>query len=290
MNKKMTINPPSAVDKPFTTRIKRIKENTKTIKTLWFDYAPKGFPVNMLPGQFLMIWVPGSDEIPMSIAYIGPKEEVGITVQNVGETTQIIHEMKVGDYIGIRGPYGTPFHYNGDFSVFIGGGVGTAAIRELIIGSYKHFIEKPIVIVGAKTDDELLYRDEFEKVDANFQYAPCTDDGTCGHAGFVTEYFDMHVEDIIEMASGPEKITVYTCGPEIMMKKIFKTCEIHGIKMQASLERMMRCGFGLCGLCALDPTGLKVCQDGPVFGSKVLRKTDDFGKFKRTFTGEKIEL
>lgn len=284
------INPHSATDKPFTTKIKRIKKNTPSIKTFWLDYAPNGHPVNMLPGQFFMVWIPGSDEIPMSISYIGPNEEVGITVQNVGETTELMHQLKIGDYIGIRGPYGTPFDYRGDFSVFIGGGVGTAALRELIVGAFKHFVEKPIVIIGAKTENELLFKSEFEDIDAKFQYAPCTDDGSCGHSGFVTEYFDKHIKDIIEMAGDNSKITVYTCGPEIMMYKIFQTCEKHNINMQASLERMMRCGFGICGLCVLDPTGLKVCQDGPVFASNILRKTYDFGKKKRTFSGEKVDL
>jgi dihydroorotate dehydrogenase electron transfer subunit len=281
-------NPKSVTDKPYTVKIKKVVQNTQKIKSFFFDFAPNGYRVNILPGQFLMIWIPGFDEIPMSIAYIGPNEELGITVQNVGEATSKLHSLQKGDYLGVRGPYGNAYLYTHDFSVIIGGGVGLASLRELILGVYKHSIDKPVVIIGAKTEKELLYMDEFRKIGPNFQFDVCTDDGSCGYAGFVTQYFEEHVLDFIKMAKGNDKITVYTCGPEVMMYKIFEICEKHGIKMQASLERMMRCGFGLCGLCILDPIGVKVCQDGPVFDSEILRKTIDFGKFKRDVTGHKI--
>ncbi|MFX1428249.1 MAG: dihydroorotate dehydrogenase electron transfer subunit, partial [Promethearchaeota archaeon] len=62
------------------------------------------------------------------------------------------------------------------------------------------------------------------------------------------------------------------------------------IKFYASLERIMRCGCGLCGLCALDPLGLLVCKDGPIFNSEQLEKIEDFGKYKRDFTGKRISI
>ena len=141
--------------------------------------------------------------------------------------------------------------------------------------------------MGAKTSEELVYLNEFDKI-PDFRYAVCTDDGSTGYNGFTTKYFEENIESILKMVDKPSNVVVFTCGPEIMMKKIFEICEKHEIRMQASLERMMRCGFGLCGLCVLDPLGIKVCQDGPVFHSEILRKTDDFGKFKRTFSGEKV--
>ena len=69
-----------------------------------------------------------------------------------------------------------------------------------------------------------------------------------------------------------------------MLYKLFQICEKHNIEFYASLERIMRCGCGLCGLCAIDPTGLLVCKDGPIFSCEMLRKMDDFGKFARDFT------
>ena len=77
---------------------------------------------------------------------------------------------------------------------------------------------------------------------------------------------------------------VYTCGPEIMMYNVFQICEKYNIELQASLERIMRCGCGICGLCAIDPLGLLVCKDGPVFNINTLKDMDDFGKYMRDFT------
>jgi dihydroorotate dehydrogenase electron transfer subunit len=283
-------NPHSATDKPFTTKITKIITNTQKVKTFFVDYAPNGYPVNILPGQFFMIWVPGVDEIPMSIAFIGKESEIGFTVHNVGEATNAIHKLKVGDYIGIRGPYGTPYTYKGGISIVIAGGTGIASLRELILGISRHNKDELYVIMGAKNKDELLFLDEFEKKLNSVQYSVCTDDGSYCNEGFPTDYFSNHIREIIEKSGKNKKITVYTCGPELMMKKAFEICEKYGIEMQASLERMMRCGFGLCGLCVLDPLGLKVCQDGPVFSSEVLRKVTDFGKNKRSVNGKKIKI
>ncbi len=86
------------------------------------------------------------------------------------------------------------------------------------------------------------------------------------------------------------QITVYACGPEIMLKRVFEICEGHNVQCQLSLERMMRCGFGVCGLCALEPSGLLVCRDGPVFTNSDLRNCTDFGKKHRDFSGREIDL
>ena len=83
---------------------------------------------------------------------------------------------------------------------------------------------------------------------------------------------------------------IYTCGPELMMNEILKACQEHGIALEASLERMMRCGNGLCGLCSMDPEGLLVCKDGPIFTGEQLGRNTEFGKYARDFTGYKIPL
>jgi dihydroorotate dehydrogenase electron transfer subunit len=74
------------------------------------------------------------------------------------------------------------------------------------------------------------------------------------------------------------------------MYRVFQICEKKSMNLQASLERIMRCGCGLCGLCSIDPLGLLVCRDGPIFKSEILRKLEDFGKYKRDFTGKKIKI
>ena len=146
-----------------------------------------------------------------------------------------------------------------------------------------------LVINGALSKNELLFSTEFKKLLGDDHYIVCTDDGSLGYHGFTVSYLEENLNKIIKQCGNSSDITIYTCGPEIMMKKIFEISQNYGISNQASLERVMRCGFGLCGLCVLDPTGHKVCQDGPVFDSDKLKKITDFGKFKRTFTGEKIK-
>ena len=146
-----------------------------------------------------------------------------------------------------------------------------------------------LVINGAVSKNEVLFLTEFNNLLGADHSVVCTDDGSLGYHGFTVSYLEENIKNIIKQYGNSNGITIYTCGPEIMMKKIFELSQNYGISIQASLEWVMRCGFGLCGLCVLDPTGHKVCQDGPVFDSDKLKKITDFGKFKRTFTGEKIK-
>ncbi len=112
--------------------------------------------------------------------------------------------------------------------------------------------------------------------------------GSYGEKGFTTEIF----KSLIKSMSREElqNTVVFTCGPEIMMHKLLHICLENKIELQASLERIMRCGCGLCGLCVIDPLGLLVCNDGPIFTSAVLEKMEDFGKYKRDFSGKKISI
>ncbi|MEM3061382.1 MAG: dihydroorotate dehydrogenase electron transfer subunit, partial [Candidatus Bathyarchaeia archaeon] len=81
---------------------------------------------------------------------------------------------------------------------------------------------------------------------------------------------------------------VYTCGPEIMMKKILDLCKKNKIRMQASLERYMKCGIGICGSCGLGP--YRVCVDGPVFSKEGIKRMDEFGIHKRDSSGRRIPV
>ena len=126
------------------------------------------------------------------------------------------------------------------------------------------------------------------RIQEDLKFHFCTDDGSFGEKGVATDLFKKIIEnlDLEEIKNS----VVYTCGPEIMMYKIYQICIENKIEMYASLERIMRCGCGLCGLCAIDPIGMLVCRDGPIFNSEVLSKMEDFGKYKRDFAGKKISL
>jgi dihydroorotate dehydrogenase electron transfer subunit len=135
--------------------------------------------------------------------------------------------------------------------------------------------KKVTVIQGAKTKTSLLYVGRFKDVDF------CTDDGSFGFSGFTTSLLEKKLAD-------KKFDVVYVCGPEIMMKKIFEITEKNKILCQASLERYMRCGFGICGACVCGKE--RVCIDGPVFSSDKLRTMDDFGKSAQIKSGTEVSL
>lgn len=271
-----------------SVEISRIINECKGVKTIIFNNKIANPPK---PGQFTMIWVPGVDEIPMSISSYHESGDWGITVKNVGECTNKLHKLKIGDYIGVRGPLGNFFSIPKEKSkniVLIGGGIGMAPLRFLS-SELKRLDYKFTVVQGAKVQDDLIYMDEFFDYNNNdLEYRYCTDDGSYGEQGLATDIFERIIKAFNE--NDTKNTIVYACGPEVMMYKLLNICLKRNIEMYASLERIMRCGCGLCGLCALDPLGLLVCKDGPIFSAEVLKKLDDFGNYKRDFTGKKISI
>ena len=271
-----------------TIKINRIINECKGIKTFIFKNTPH---IKPKPGQFVMIWIPGVDEVPMSISACDEVGNWAITVKNVGECTQALHELKLNDYVGVRGPLGNYFSlpHDKNRNIFlVGGGIGMAPLRFFAhqLNVFGHTFK---IIQGAKIDNDLLYMDEFYEYNhQNSKVHFCTDDGSYGIEGFATDIFENLVKDYTEKEF--KNTLVYSCGPEIMLYKLFQLCNTHNIEFYASLERIMRCGCGLCGLCALDPLGLLVCKDGPVFNLNQLKNIEDFGKYKRDFTGKKISI
>ena len=265
-------------------------------------YNPINEPIKIFPGQFVMVWIPGSDEIPMSVSYIGENSKIGISVADVGETTHLMHKLKIDDKIGIRGPYGNWFKPNEGVAIIIGGGIGMASVLPIIYDLSNKIktddelkIDKIICINGAKTKSELCFNNKLKEIlPENSLLEICTDDGSLGFKGFTTEKLEQILKQELKIQSLNKKssfITVYACGPEKMLEKIFQICEKNDkIPVQLSLERMMRCGFGICGLCALEPTGLLVCKNGPIFNNDDLRDVNDFGKFHRDFSGKPYKI
>ena len=109
-----------------------------------------------------------------------------------------------------------------------------------------------------------------------------TEDGSAGEKGLVTE--------LSKQLLGEGRFDlILTCGPERMMREVVRQGLEHGVRVQASLERYMKCGFGVCGSCVLDPLGLRVCVDGPVFDGALLMKTE-FGELKRDASGARVPV
>ena len=223
-----------------------------------------------------MIWIPGVDEIPMSVSYI-TKNVKGITFRKVGDATKALFNLKEGDKIGIRGPYGNGFKFNGKKILFVGGGTGIAMMASAVEQATKKNISAT-VILGAKSKKELFFEDRIKKYGVEVHIT--TDDGSQGHKGFTTDLAE-------KLISKNKYDLVLTCGPEIMMKKLVEICG--NIPFQASLERYMKCGIGICGQCTVGK-GLRVCEEGPVFDGKTLKNIEDFGVFKRDAAGRKIRF
>ncbi len=264
LNRKTGIKP---LNKLRICKITNIIDETPTIKTFLFKDK-----MEVLGGQFVMVWVPGVDEIPMSVSYTG--SEKGITVAKVGDATSKLHELAVGEQIGIRGPYGKGFKLKDSKNILaVSGGCGSAPLGPVLDAAAQE--GKDITfLVGAKTKDELLFKNRAQKLGVEVIVA--TDDGTEGYHGFVTDRLK-------EILSDHKFDLIITCGPEVMLKKVVDIATLKGISVQASLERIMKCGVGICDSCSI--SGYQVCRDGPVFDGKVLKKFVEFGVTRRDGCG-----
>ena len=256
---------------PKITQIIEIKKETADIKTITFKDSSE-----IRSGQFYMIWIPGIDEIPMSISYYDNNIKK-ISFRKIGEATDRLFDMKEGDKIGIRGPYGNGFEIYGKKILLVGAGTGISMIQPAIKEAKTKKIETE-VIVAAKSKKELYFINEIKKL--NVKYHISTDDGSEGFKGYATDLAK-------ELLKKEKYDLILTCGPEIMMKKLMELSKKSDF--QASLERYMKCGFGLCGQCCIGE-GLRVCKEGPIFDKKTLNKIKDFGTFKRDASGKKINI
>ncbi len=251
--------------------VTKIINETKNIKTIKFKFSKKPEP-----GQFLMVWIPGVDEVPMSISFSG--EETGITVDAVGDATKAIHALRPGDKIGIKGPLGHGFKLSGKHILAIGGGTGTAALALAIESAISSGSEVRLA-VGARSSDCLLFCTRFRELGVDVHVS--TDDGTEGHCGFATELAEALITE-----RKPDQIIA--CGPESMMAAMVRIASKHKIPIQCSLERYMKCGLGICGSCQCGK--YTVCGDGPVFDGKTITGIPDFGKWKRDPGGRIVKF
>ncbi len=260
-----------------TTPITDIKIESETVKTFRFKDR---LCSKARPGQFLMLWIPGVDEIPLSVMNVG-ESEVGVTVKVVGDATRHLHEMKTGDLVGVRGPFGNSFTESRGRVLLVGGGTGTAPLLFLA----KRLASKAdrlSFVIGAKTKNELLFLKELDAVCTEESVMATTEDGSFGIQCLATEPLE-------KLASKQNFNMIYTCGPEQMVRKVFDLAERKKIPMEASLERLMRCGIGLCGSCTIGK--YRVCRDGPVFNlARLSEMKDELGYSKLGFDGSRIEL
>jgi len=254
---------------------------TPTIKTLVFnDKISSGAGA----GQFLMVWIPKIDEVPMSIMIFQRKDFAAVTVRKYGFGTTALFEMKSGDRIGIRGPYGNTFTFSDKFRhiLLVGGGTGLVPLLRLATQLKETNIQCTL-IMGARNQNEVFFERNAYNLLGNTRNKVIisTDDGSCGIKGTA-------VDVMTKLVKESTFDQVFTCGPEKMMKKVFKICQSNGLPIQASLERYMKCGIGICGSCSID--NYLVCTDGPVFNENELLAMKEFGQYSRNKFGELVKI
>lgn len=259
---------------PKALKIKDIIQESPILRTYVFEHSFKS-----RPGQFVMLWIPGVDEKPMSIGYDNGKiTKVGIA--KVGKwTNHLFENYTIGDRVGVRGPYGTAFDLKNHKRIaLVGGGFGTPPMVFLAYEAMKKGIEVDF-IEGARTAELLLYIEEMKHLGVNVHIS--TDDGSAGFKGFAPQLLE-------QLMQKKPYDGIYTCGPEVMMFKVAQLAEDYNVDCEVSLERFMKCSFGVCGACCLDESGLRVCIDGPVMAGKDALANQEFGKYTRDSSGQKV--
>ncbi len=258
-------------EQPIILKIDKIINESDDTKTFIFNHE-----LAYETGQFTMVWLPGVDEKPFAVSYYGDGF-FGISVLSRGKFTKYMHGMKVGDKVGIRRPFGNGFGIpsNGINACVIGGGCGMASLTTLIDKLQNSSTQESNITIlnGAITKSKLLFPNRFKDM------ITFTEDGSAGKKGYPTDALeDLHKKHKFEI--------IYTCGPEIMMFKVYEFCKKNNIQCEASLERYMKCGIGICGQCVCD--GQMVCKDGPVFDSQALDVMGDFGRYSLLKSGQKV--
>ena len=214
------------------------------------------------PGQFVILRVHDHGErIPVTITDSDAEAgTVTVVIQEVGATSKMANELGDGDrFQDLAGPLGeaAPLREMGHV-VCVGGGFGAAAILSILKG-LKPKATKTSAIVGARTSDLVILEDRLRE--ASDAVHICTDDGTAGFKGFVTQ----KLEELIK--SGDTVDEIIAIGPMVMMRAVAATTAPYGISTLVSLDPIMIDGTGMCGACRVTVAGETkfACIDGPLF-------------------------
>jgi NAD(P)H-flavin reductase len=257
------------VYRPITAEILEVVTETPTIKT--FVVEPKE-EIGFKAGEFMEVTVPGLGEAPFTPSSSpSVKDKIDFTIMKVGKVTDAIHDMKQGEMVGLRGPFGKGYPldaWKGKEILIVGGGVGGAPLRALFLALIERLddFKKILYCYGARTPQDLVYKnhilDEWHKIDPKkVEIRVTVDEGDAtwkGNVGVVTTV----VKDLgLDLSNS----IAVVCGPPIMMKFATFKCVELGYPDNAiylSMEKNMSCGIGKCGHCMLGE--YMVCKDGPV--------------------------
>jgi NAD(P)H-flavin reductase len=249
----------------------KAKKKLSELVTLFEFENDSGRPLMHKPGQFIMLSVYGVGEAPFSVssAPIRESNNFELAVRKIGAVTGIMHDLKVGDKVGIRGPYGSFFpiqKFVGQDTLFIAGGLGYIPLRSLFHYQLRHRDEfgRIILLVGTRNPQERIFIDQLAELASRpdvemLETVDVPDETWKGHTGVITTL-------IPKVRIDPDKTNVAMVGPPIMYKFCLGECLKIGIpsnRIYVSLERKMKCGLGKCGHCQINH--VNACIEGPVF-------------------------
>ncbi|MGI5949461.1 dihydroorotate dehydrogenase electron transfer subunit [Peptoniphilus sp.] len=228
----------------------KILENKKVCKDYFI--LRTDLKTKVYPGQFFMLraW----DNYPTlsrPVSVYDVTDGVDFLIEKRGLGTEILEKLVPGDDIKLYGPYGNMFYPNVDELAMVGGGVGVAPFHYLIKEIRK-----------LKPDADLtLYIGEQEELELENAFFDVSVNLIVKKGGYITDIVDFENHELI-----------YTCGPEIMMKKVVELAKVHDSKTYVSLEKRMGCGVGACLSCTCETTkGRKrSCKEGPIFKGEEL--------------------
>jgi len=262
--------PPRPVMEPVPVRVTSVTKETHDTFTLTVA-PPPGDPISAFePGQFSMLYVFGVGELPISISGDpAVRDSLTYTIRSVGPATYQLVTRQPGQFIGVRGPFGSSWplkEARGKSVLIVAGGIGLAPLRPAIYSILRHRgdYNRLVILYGSRSPRDLLYKKEF----AAWGLLPdtqalCTVDyggvSWRGHVGVVTTLFRL-------VRMQPKETVAMICGPEIMMRYAARELEARGLppeQIYLSVERNMKCGAGFCGHCQMGP--YFVCKHGPVF-------------------------
>jgi len=232
------------------------------------------------PGQFFMVWIPRKEELPLSVMISNKKNYAAITIRKNGYGSTSLFNKGSGDRIGIRGPYGNSFSFDKTHKniIFLGGGTGLVPLVRLLYYIKKHQCRFTFII-GAKTKSELFFTELISKwaEENNINLLISTEDGSFGKKGYPTDI----LRDFLLTHNDID--IIYTCGPEMMMKKAYDLAIKNHVHIEASIERYMKCGIGICSSCCINDK--LVCVDGTIFNEINIQKLTEFGVCYRNKSG-----
>jgi NAD(P)H-flavin reductase len=264
---------------PRIATIADVREETPDINTfvVTFDDPEPRESFTYLPGQFAEISVFGVGECPVGIASSPTRKGfLDFCVRAVGTVTNAIHDLDVGDKLGVRGPLGNSWptkEIEGKDLLFIGGGIGLPPLRSLIqyVLDNRERYGAVEIIYGARSPQDLVYKQELKQWDERpdidlYVTVDVGDETWDGPVGFVPPF-------LREINPSSENKVTFTCGPPIMIKLVVEALEEMGYAdadIITTLEMKMKCGVGKCGRCNIGD--LYICRDGPVFTFEQLRR------------------